>query len=138
MSIVAEKADCEKIAGLLKVNEEEVENYLGNLVRGSVETTLNAMLEAEADALTQARRYERSPDRVDTRADHYDRHLQNRYEVLILRFVADNQPVSCGRIINALEPECGCTDCISYWINKLLQNNKLQISRDILPKNLLS
>ncbi len=75
MSSLAEKADCEKFAGLLKVNEEEVTNYLGNLVRDSVEATLNTMLEAEADALTKARRYERSPERVDTRAGHYDRKL---------------------------------------------------------------
>jgi putative transposase len=75
MSSVAEKLDCEKFAGLLKVNEEEVENYLGNLVRDSVEVTLNTMLEAEADELTKARRYERSPERVDTRAGHYQRNL---------------------------------------------------------------
>ena len=52
MSSVAEKLDYEKFAGLFKVNEGEVENYLGNLVRDSVETTLNTMLEAEADKLT--------------------------------------------------------------------------------------
>jgi transposase-like protein len=75
MSSVAEKPDSEKFAGLLKVNEEEVENYLGNLVRDSVEVTLNTMLEAEADELTKARRYERSPERVDTRAGHYQRNL---------------------------------------------------------------
>lgn len=75
MSSVSEKPDCEKFAGLLKVNEGEVENYLGNLVRDSVEVTLNTMLDAEADELTKARRYERTPDRADTRAGHYERKL---------------------------------------------------------------
>jgi transposase-like protein len=75
MSSVTEKPDCEKFAGLLKVNEEEVTNYLGNLVRDSVEATLNTMLEAEADELTKARRYERTVERVDTRAGHYERNL---------------------------------------------------------------
>ena len=75
MSSVSEKPDCEKFAGLLKVNEEEVENYLGNLVRDSVESTINTMLDAEADELTKARRYERTPERADTRAGHYQRKL---------------------------------------------------------------
>lgn len=75
MSSVAEKADCEKFAGLLKVNDAEVENYLGNLVRDSVETTINQLLDAEADELCHAKRYERTSERVDTRAGHYERKL---------------------------------------------------------------
>jgi hypothetical protein len=38
------------------------------MVRGSVEETLNGLLEAEPDQLSRAKRYERSADRVDTRA----------------------------------------------------------------------
>ena len=60
MSIVAESNDCEKVAGLVKVNEGEVREYLGNMVRDSVEETLNGLLEAEADELCGAKRYERS------------------------------------------------------------------------------
>ena len=37
---------------------------------GSVEETLNALLDAEADRLCNARRYERSEARRDTRASH--------------------------------------------------------------------
>lgn len=39
---------------------------LGNLVRQSVEDTLNALLDAEADRLTNASRYERTEGRKDT------------------------------------------------------------------------
>jgi len=60
---------------LLKVNEDEVKNYLDKQVRDSVETTINTMLDAEADALCGAKRYERSPERTDFRAGHYDRKL---------------------------------------------------------------
>jgi len=38
------------------------------MVRGTVEETLNAMLDAEADWLCGAGRYERSEARQDTRA----------------------------------------------------------------------
>ena len=36
------------------------------------------LLDAEADALCGASRYERSPDRVDRRAGHYDRKLHTK------------------------------------------------------------
>jgi transposase-like protein len=45
------------------------------MVRESVEETLNTMLDAEADAQCGAKRYERSPERVDTRSGHYQRKL---------------------------------------------------------------
>jgi putative transposase len=47
-------------------------------VRASVEETLNAMLDAEADELCGAEKYERSADRVDTRAGHYERSLHTK------------------------------------------------------------
>ncbi|MCO6042534.1 IS256 family transposase [Aeoliella sp. ICT_H6.2] len=50
----------------------------GAVVRRSVEETLNGLLEAEADELCGAKRYERSPDRLDTRAGSYDRGLQTK------------------------------------------------------------
>jgi hypothetical protein len=49
-----------------------------DLVRGSVEETLNALLEAEADELCQARRYERSEGRKTTRAGYYTRGLHTK------------------------------------------------------------
>lgn len=75
MSIVPDKQAGEKNQELLKVNEAEVRSHLNAIVRESVEETLNGLLEAEADRLCNAKRYERSPDRVDTRAGSYDRNL---------------------------------------------------------------
>ena len=45
------------------------------MVRGSVEETLNELLEKEAESLTQAARYERSEARQGYRSGHYDRSL---------------------------------------------------------------
>jgi transposase-like protein len=43
-----------------------------------VEETLNAMLQAEADELCKARRYERTAERASTRAGHYERQLETK------------------------------------------------------------
>ena len=73
---VAEKS--EGLKNVVQVNEGEIKAHLGELVRGSVEETLNGLLEAEADRLCQAERYERTPERVDTRAGKYARKLQTQ------------------------------------------------------------
>ncbi len=61
-----------------KIDEAKVRDHVDEVVRQSVEETLNALLDAEADALCQARRYERSEGRVDTRAGHYTRSLETK------------------------------------------------------------
>ncbi|KAB7205178.1 IS256 family transposase [Bifidobacterium longum] len=48
---------------------------MDRMVRKSVEETLNAMLDAEADEITGAARYERSGERKAYRAGHYERDL---------------------------------------------------------------
>ena len=55
------------------------------MVRGTVEDTLNALLDAEADRLCNAQRYERSAARRDTRAGHYERGLQTKAGEVRLR-----------------------------------------------------
>jgi putative transposase len=55
----------------------DVEKFAG-VVRSTVEQTLNALLDAEADTLCGAKRYERNPERVDTRAGHYERQLHTK------------------------------------------------------------
>ena len=46
---------------------------------------MNALLEAEADRLCNAQRYERSEARRDTRAGHYERKLQTKAGEVSLR-----------------------------------------------------
>jgi putative transposase len=70
--------DSKKLGQVVSIDETKIENHLGELVRGTVEQTINAMLEAEADALCGAQRYERSPDRIDTRAGSYERKLHTK------------------------------------------------------------
>src|ERR1043166_3834543 len=56
---------------VIQIDEGQIKAHLGELVRGSVEQTLNQLLDAEADRLCQARRYERHHRRKDTRAGSY-------------------------------------------------------------------
>lgn len=60
---------------IIQLNEDAVKKELGDLVRQSVEDTLNTLLDEEADRLTNAKRYERTEGRLDTRAGHYTRKL---------------------------------------------------------------
>src|SRR6266511_6202515 len=58
--------------------DERIKSHLDRVVRGTVEETLNALRDAEADRLCNAQRYERSDARRDTRAGHYERDLQTK------------------------------------------------------------
>ena len=60
---------------ILQVDPAMLETTLDRMVRKSVEETLNAMLDAEADEITGAARYERSGERKAYRAGHYERDL---------------------------------------------------------------
>lgn len=60
---------------IVQLNEEVIKGELKELVRSSVEETLNDLLEAEAKKLTQAARYERSEERQGYRSGHYNRNL---------------------------------------------------------------
>ena len=60
---------------IVQFNEEIIKGQSKELGRGSVEETLNELLEKEAESLTQAARYERSEARQGYRSGHYDRNL---------------------------------------------------------------
>src|SRR6202162_1433096 len=67
-----------QLNNVIKIDDERIKSHLDRVVRGTVEETLNALLDAEADRLCNAQRYERSEARRDTRAGHYERSLQTQ------------------------------------------------------------
>ncbi len=68
-----------------RIDEAKVRSHVDQVVVQSVEETLNGLLNAEAEALCQARRYERTDVRRDTRAGHYQRKLQTKAGELTLK-----------------------------------------------------
>lgn len=66
------------LSQIIKIDEGQVQQHLGEMVRSTVEETLNAMLDAEADHLCNAQRYERTEARTDQRAGHYKRKLHTK------------------------------------------------------------
>lgn len=60
---------------IVSFDESAIKNELKELVRQTVEDTINTLLKEEADDLIGAERYERTADREAYRAGHYDRKL---------------------------------------------------------------
>ena len=60
---------------IIHLNEGAIKLELKELVRNSVEETLNELLEKEAAELTNAGRYERTEERQGYRSGHYERNL---------------------------------------------------------------
>lgn len=63
---------------MMKVDEDAVREHLDKIVRGTVEDTLNRLLDEEADQICGAKRYEHTEGRKDTRAGKYTRKLGTR------------------------------------------------------------
>jgi putative transposase len=66
------------LSNVIRIDDDRVKEHLDKVVRGTVEETLNAMLEAEADRLCNAGRYERCEARRDLRSGSYERKLQTK------------------------------------------------------------
>ncbi len=65
----------ESLPDVIQLDQGKLRSHVDTVVRATVEQTLNDLLQAEADELCGAKRYERSPDRQDTRAGSYRRQL---------------------------------------------------------------
>ena len=62
-------------ADIASVDEESLKSDLRELVRKTVQETLNALLDEEADEMVGAERYERTAAREAYRSGHYKRKL---------------------------------------------------------------
>jgi transposase-like protein len=56
------------LSNVVRIDDERIRDHLGQVVRGTVEERLNSLLEAEADRLCNAARYERTEARRDVRS----------------------------------------------------------------------
>lgn len=70
-----EEDSTKALRNVIRIDDGRIKDHLKQIVRGSVEETLNSLLDAEADRLCNAGRYERSESRRDTRAGSYERKL---------------------------------------------------------------
>jgi putative transposase len=71
--------DSERVlSNVITIDDERIKGHLDRIVRGTVEETLNALLDAEAERLVGASRYERSEERRDYRSGHYERQLHTK------------------------------------------------------------
>jgi putative transposase len=78
MESVTQSGSGENFEGVIRIEEGKIRSHVDQVVRETVEQTLNGLLQAEADDLCGAKRYARSPERLDTRAGHYDRKLHTK------------------------------------------------------------
>jgi len=71
-------SETKPLGGVVQIDDGKIRAHLGAVVRATVEEMLNALLDAEADVLCGARKYERTEDRKDTRAGSYERQLHTK------------------------------------------------------------
>jgi putative transposase len=71
-------SETKALGSVVQIDEGKIQAHLDQVVRSTVEETLNALLDAEADQLCGARKYERAEGRKDTRAGSYERQLQTK------------------------------------------------------------
>ena len=70
-----EKAKNDKI---VNINESLVKDHLGEMVRSTVEETMNQILDTEAEQMCNAQKWQRTGARTDSRAGYYQRNFQTK------------------------------------------------------------
>jgi putative transposase len=82
---MSEDRETSGLSNVVRIDDERIRDHLGQIVRGTVEETLNGLLEAEADRLCNAARYQRTEARRDIRSGTYPRQLHTRAGEVTLR-----------------------------------------------------
>jgi putative transposase len=78
-NLTVESAEQAKsLSTVIKIDEARIQSHLDQMVRSTVEQTLNDLLDSEADRLCNAKRYEHIEERTDQRAGHYTRTLHTK------------------------------------------------------------
>ena len=77
-STEASTQEPKSLSKVIQINEAKIQSHLDQMVRSTVQQTLNELLDAEADRLCNAQRYERTEVRTDQRAGHYGRTLHTQ------------------------------------------------------------
>src|SRR6202035_2121669 len=93
-----------KLSQVIQIDEGKIQEHMGEVVRSTVEETLTAWLDAEADRLCRAERYERSEARKDTRAGSYQRQLHTQAGEVTLKVPKAGAHffVAAGSLISSL------------------------------------
>ena len=77
-TVSTQSPDLKPLKSVVRIDEGQIQSHVNEVVRSTVEETLNALLDAEADRLCGAKRYERSEARQDFRAGSYERQLHTQ------------------------------------------------------------
>jgi putative transposase len=70
---------------IIQIDEHLIQDQITEVVKDTVEDTLNKMLDEEADVLCNAERYQRTDARKDTREGYYERGLETKAGKVKLR-----------------------------------------------------
>lgn len=68
---------------VVQIDKQRIQPHLDEVVQSTVEETLNGLLDAEAERLCGARKYEGTESRQDTLASSYERRLQTKASEVI-------------------------------------------------------
>ncbi len=75
---MTDEIDGKEMSNVIRIDEARIKNHLGGMVREIVEEAVNGMLDAEADRLCGASRYQRSGRSRYARAGSYERSLHTK------------------------------------------------------------